>query len=312
MRSGKLIMGLVAWLSLSSAAIAQYEEADSAISARELADSGYVAEYGRSPAWYLADHRKLSAAIDRLQSQRPGVVDAYVIAVGLDSDGVFTREATEASRVLARRYDAEGRTILLTVSGDRAETAIPHGSPQNLAVAISAAAAVMDPKEDVLVLYSTSHGSADTGLAYQDAEYANGMIGPGRLKDMLDASGIERRMVIISACYSGIFVPALQSDSTVVITAASERTTSFGCAADNDWTFFGDALLNNAMRSNDKLPVAARKAFGLITNWEKKIRIGASKPQLFIGKDTKAWLSPLEARTPSATTQRVGRPALQQ
>ena len=309
MKTAKLATSLAAWLTLGSICHAQDAEQDPAEYLRELADSGYVSEYGRDAKWHLDDHRKLSASISALAPQRAGVVDAYVIAVGLDSDAVFGSEASEAARVLSRRYDAAGRTILLAAGTGAGGDTAPNGSPQNLAVAISAVAATMDPKEDVLVLFSTSHGSAESGLAYRDADYANGMIGPNRLKDLLDGSGIERRMIIISACYSGIFVPALQTDNTVVITAASSKTTSFGCAADNDWTFFGDALLNNTLRTSDPLKVATRKAFGLISAWEKRERISASRPQLFIGKETSAWLEPLEARMPKGTTARVGRPA---
>jgi hypothetical protein len=302
------ICAAFAWLALASPGWAQEAEEDPSVVMREMADSGYSFEYGRTPGWHLADHRKLAASLAALQPQRPGTIDAYVIVIGLDSDGVFGREATEAARVLAHRYDASGRTLLLA-AGDGHDA--PNGSPQNLALAIGAVAATMDAKEDVLVLYTTSHGDADSGLAYRDDELGNGMIGPGRLKAMLDDSGIERRLVMISACYSGIFVPALQSDTSIVITAASAKTTSFGCASDNDWTFFGDALLNNAFRTSDPLPVAARKAFGLINAWERKVRIGASKPQLFIGKDSKIWLASLEARTPKQPTPKVGRPALQ-
>lgn len=306
-----IVAGL-AWLALASHGWAQDRdaelEAEAAAFSREMADNGQVTENGRSPAWELADHRKLAAALGGLAPQRPGVVDAYVVVVGLDSDGVFGREATEAARVLAHRYDAAGGSILLAAGEG---LTAPNGSPRNLATAIGAVAATMDRNEDVLILYTTSHGNAESGLAYRDGELGNGVIGPGRLKAMLDESRIERRLVMISACFSGIFVPALQSETSIVITAASAKTTSFGCAADNDWTFFGDALLNNAMRTNDPLPVAARKAFSLITAWEKKVPIGASKPQLFIGKNAKLWLAPLEARIPKAPTAKVGRPALQ-
>lgn len=308
MQAKRTICAVLAWLALSSAGLAQDIDDDAVAAMRDMADSGYSSEFGRSPGWHLADHRKLAASLAALQSQRPGIVDAYVVVVGLDSDGVFGREATEASRVLSLRYDAAGRTILLA-AGDGTDA--PNGSPQNLATALGAVASVMDTEEDVLILFTTSHGSAESGLAYRDGAFGNGMIGPNRLKTMLDDSGIARRMVILSACYSGIFVPALQSDTSVIITAASATTTSFGCAAENDWTFFGDALLNNAMRANDPLPVAARKAFGLIAAWEKKVRIGASKPQLSIGKKAKVWLAPLEARIPNETTAKVGRPALQ-
>jgi hypothetical protein len=276
----------------------------------ELATKGYVADYGHPAPWYYAQHKKLATMLGGLKPQRPGVVDAYVVAVGLDSDAVFGREAAEASRVLSRRFDADGRTVLLAAGGGAANPAVPHGSPQNLAIAIGAVAAVMDPKEDVLIFFSTSHGDATIGLAYRDGESANGMIAPARLREMFDSAGITRRMVIISACYSGVFVPVLGTDSTVIITAASPVTTSFGCAATNDWTFFGDALINHALREPAPLSNAVDKAFGLIAQWELMRGLPASGPQVMIGMQANEWLTPLEARMPKDTTAKVGRPAI--
>ena len=59
------------------------------------------------------DDQRLQGAVARLQSERPGTVDAYVVVAALDADPVFNREAREAGRVLARRFDAEGRTLVL-------------------------------------------------------------------------------------------------------------------------------------------------------------------------------------------------------
>lgn len=63
---------------------------------------------GRSATGVLAERRKLDAALAALAPQRNGTVDAYVVAVALDSDAVFAREAREAARVLASRYGASG------------------------------------------------------------------------------------------------------------------------------------------------------------------------------------------------------------
>ena len=89
------------------------------------AEKGMSWEQGHSAQWHLEQHRRLSKALDALKPQRPGTVDAYVIVAGLDADPVFQREAAETAKVLARRYDAEGRTVLLA-SGS---AAAPDGSP---------------------------------------------------------------------------------------------------------------------------------------------------------------------------------------
>jgi hypothetical protein len=77
------------------------------------ASQGVELEHDRDAAWALAEYRRVDRALGALQPQRKGVIDAYVVAVALDSDPVFGREAREAGRVLSRRYGAAGRTIVL-------------------------------------------------------------------------------------------------------------------------------------------------------------------------------------------------------
>jgi hypothetical protein len=125
----------------------------------------------------------------------------------------------------------------------------------------------------------------------------------------LKALGIQNRLLLISACYAGVFVPLLGSDTTAIVTAASADRTSFGCRADMDWTFFGDALVNQALRKPQPLAVAAKEAQALIGGWESQGRLEPSQPQVMIGAGAQRWLTALEARLPAAG-QPVGRPAI--
>lgn len=274
------------------------------------ADSGMQIERNRSPAEELADTRKLTAALAAIAPQRRGTVDAYVIAIALDSDPVFGREARVAGDVLKRRFDADGRTIVLAGSNGTAPSDLPRGTPGSLALALARIAEVMDKGEDVVVLYSTSHG-APWGLFYHDGDAGYGAISPYRLWSMLNELGIQNRLLMLSACYSGIFVPLLQSDTTAIVTAASAQKPSFGCMAENDWTFFGDALINRALRKPQPLAAAAAEAQSLIAGWESGARLDPSQPQVNIGSGVARWLGPLEARMPRAATQPVGRPSIE-
>jgi hypothetical protein len=116
--------------------------------------------------------------------------------------------------------------------------------------------------------------------------------------------------VLVSACYSGVFVPLLASDDSVVITASSADRTSFGCQADSDWTFFGDALINHALRKPQPIAAAGREAVGLIGAWEAEGKLTPSQPQVSIGAKTGAWLAALDARAPKVASAPVGRPAV--
>jgi hypothetical protein len=272
-----------------------------------LADLGVEIERGRTAADTLAEHRRLERALGLIGPERKDVVDAYVVAVGLDSDPVFGREAREAGRVLARRYGAAGRSVVLASSDGSAESGLPRGSPANLAAVLARVAERMNKSEDVLVLYTTSHGMP-LGIVYNDGDQGFGAISPARLWSLLTALGIRNRLVLVSACYSGAFVPVLQSPSTAIVTASSYDRASFGCRSDNDWTFFGDALINHALRTPQPLASAAAEALRTIGRWEAQGDLTPSQPQVSIGTEAAVWLAALEAHLPPASPS-VGRPA---
>ncbi len=264
-------------------------------------------ERGRSAREMLRDRRRLDEALDSLEPHRPGRIDAFVIAIALDSDPVFAREAREAGNVLSRRYDAEGRTLVLA-GPDGREAGLPRGSIESLTVALAHMAEIMDPAEDVLVLYTTSHGTPQ-GLAYQYGDTGFGLLSPERLRSIFTELGLQRRILLLSACFSGVFVPHLASADTAIITAAAHDRTSFGCQATNDWTFFGDALVNRAMRKPLRLSDAAQEARISVAGWELENMLQPSLPQVEIGTGVLGWLPQLEARMPQDATEPVGRPA---
>ncbi|MGX7952331.1 C13 family peptidase [Tsuneonella sp. HG249] len=263
---------------------------------------------GRLAREVLAERRKLDAALSALQPHRKGTVDAYVVSVALDSDAVFAREAREAGRVLATRYGAVGRTVTLAGPDGRSDEHA-KGSIESLTIALARIAELIDPTEDVLVLYLTSHG-AKWGLAYHEGDTGYGVLSPYRLGGVFAELGIRRRMVLLSACYSGVFVPYLGTADSVVVTAASSDRSSFGCEPDNDWTFFGDALINRALRKPGSFALAAADARSSIAGWEAEAQLEPSDPQIVIGSLAHEWLRVLDARVPKAAGQPVGRPAM--
>ncbi|MEP2736233.1 MAG: C13 family peptidase [Erythrobacter sp.] len=262
-------------------------------------------ERGVSVREMLEQRQKLDAALSSLQPQRPGVMDAYVVSIALDSDPVFAREAREAGKVLSRRYNAAGRT--LTIAGpDGISDELPRGSLTSLTLALARISEVMDTSEDVLVLYTTSHG-LEQGLYYHYGDTGYGILSPDRFKSVLEELKIERRLLILSACYSGVFVPALASDNTAILTASAANRTSFGCAPDNDWTFFGDAMINRALRKPIPLSQASNEANLSIADWESRRKLFSSLPQRSIGTSAQAWLAALEAQMPTDATQPSGK-----
>ncbi|MEP2139949.1 MAG: C13 family peptidase [Erythrobacter sp.] len=263
---------------------------------------------GLSAAQILEQRNRMSAAVNALAPQRPGVVDAYVLTIALDSDPVFAREAREAGRVLSARYDGAGRTLVLA-GPDGKQDNLPRGSIRSFIEGLAAIAERMDGEEDVLVLYTTSHGS-NLGLSYHYGDTGFGFLSPKLMQSVFKEVGIKRRILIVSACYSGVFVPAMESADTAILTAAANNRTSFGCEAENDWTYFGDALINRALRQPQSLGDASRQAARTVAGWEGQRRLLASLPQLRMGDGVNDWLPALEARMPQTASDPVGRPAI--
>src|SRR4051812_44364359 len=181
---------------------------------------------------------------------REGIRELYIIAFGLfGPESVFASEATKAGQILRTRLqpDAQLRVRFNSKRGGNATSA-------SLAAALRSAGQAMDPAKDILVVLLTSHGSPD-GLAVV-AGHRTETLSPRALRSMLNASGARYRVVIISACYSGVFARALAGPRTLVITAAAPDRPSFGCEDGATWTYFGDAFFNQALRGSRNLDEA--------------------------------------------------------
>ena len=126
----------------------------------------------------------------------------------------------------------------------------------------------MDREEDVLVLYMTSHGARDHQLAAAPPAPAGGSHDPELLRHMLDDAGIRHRVIAISACYSGGWLDALTTPSTLIMTAADATHTSYGCGTRSELTFFGRAVFHEQLRSTYSFTEAFTKAVPIIAQRE--------------------------------------------
>jgi simple sugar transport system permease protein len=119
---------------------------------------------------------------------------------------------------------------------------------------------------------------------------------PQYLREALDETGIKNRLVIVSSCFSGAFIPALANDTTIVLTAAAHDRTSFGCQPERDWTYFGEAFINQAMRQNRPLLDAFGTAKLLIESWEARDNVRPSLPNSSVGSQTQVIQSAMTGR----------------
>ena len=241
---------------------------------------------------------RIAAVVGRVTPSEPGAPRAYFVGFAGDSDPeVFSREAQFARQAFAARFGSADRSVLLiNDAGDR--DSWPLASLSGLGQALTLLARRMDPEQDVLVLFLTSHGSED-GLEVHNGTLPLAQLEPEDLRQVLDESGIRWRVVVISACYAGVFIDALKSETTAIVTAADATHSSFGCREGSDLTWFGEAFLRDALPASDSLEEAFGKAAQLIAQREAREHEAHSNPQLYVGELMRHKLRELESSHPA-------------
>jgi len=219
-----------------------------------------------SPAHAVEDSRKVS-----------------VVSFGLFGDqSVFRSEATGAAKVVADRF-GHGPVDVQYNSKKGGKATI-----ETLTTSLQTAAKGMDAGNDILFLILTTHG-ARAGLAVKAGRLTQ-ILTPPNLADMLARTGVRHRAVVISACYSGVFMPHLASPDALVITAADADHPSFGCQDGAKWTYFGDAFFNVALRKAKSVKDAFAVARELVLKRELRERFEPSNPQISGGANVEPLL----------------------
>ncbi|MDI1327460.1 MAG: C13 family peptidase [Brevundimonas sp.] len=150
------------------------------------------------------------------------------------------------------------------------------------------------------LLYFTSHG-VPTAMVFGDAAPMT----PDMMVNIVRrACGARPTVVIVSACYSGIFVNALSAPNRMVLTAASRERTSFGCGADETWPWFDGCVLEALPTATDFLALAAGARSCVARKEQEHAVVLPSEPQLFVGPDMQLRLPTLRFNRPTA----AGRP----
>jgi hypothetical protein len=223
---------------------------------------------------------------------RPSVF--FVGFAGTGEQKVFAEETKLAERVISERYGAVGRTLLL-VNDRRDRETWPLATVHGLRRALGRLGERMDRSKDVLFLFLTSHGSAES-LSVSNTTWPLEQLHPDALRKALDASGIRWRVIVISACYSGAFIPALAGDQTAIFTSAAADRTSFGCSDDRDMTEFGEAFIRDAVPRAPSLVAAFDRAKLTLADEERRRSLTESLPQSSIGAAMSAHWGRIEAQ----------------
>lgn len=249
-------------------------------SQRQVLDLGQIVQ---------SQPKLLKAAAAKLQPHRKGETDFYAIGIAGWPIDVFLKELDGGLGAIGIALPIKNSTFRL-INHPATVDSVPLATVQNFTAAVHEVGSVMDKKDDVLVLLMTSHGDRK-GFALRLPSRTIDLT-PAVVAATLDREGIKNRVVIVSACFSGIFLPPLHNDSTIVMTAADANHASFGCAPENDWTYFGDAFFRQALAPGTDFQQAFEHARVLIKGWELMDHLPPSNPQGSFGPTLVAKLAP--------------------
>jgi len=257
-------------------------------------------------------HQALLSAVSRMDRGNVAGGDVYFVGfAGFGEQRVFRSEAELAQRVFGTRFATANRSLLL-VNDIHDRRTYPLATFENLRVALNAIGRRMHPERDTLVLMLTSHGNDEDGIAITNGKMPGDALSPEDLAKILNESHIRWRVVIVSACYSGIFIPVLKNDSTLIMTAADARHSSFGCDDTRDLTYFGEALLQDALPHACSLNEAYADMARIIHRREADEGEIHSNPQLFVGSRMQARLPRLDAAAARSCTAKPLQPPARQ
>ncbi|MBC3957126.1 C13 family peptidase [Pseudomonas triticifolii] len=208
--------------------------------------------------------------------------ELYSLVVGGDGkQSVFMREADYVSNLLATRFGAVGQISLVNHRDHMDDR--PMATRETITRAVQTLAQRSGP-EDLIFIYLTSHGTQDHELVLDQPRLSLADLPADALAAALAPLKNRDKVVVISACYSGGFIPDLKDERTLVMTASRADRVSFGCSEEADFTYFGDALFGRALVQTDDLQQAFNDAKAYVARRETEDNFEASEPQIWAPK----------------------------
>jgi hypothetical protein len=230
----------------------------------------------------MSQPARIDAAVAAMPP-RTGDASSYMVGfAGVGEQKVFAGEISLAAKVIGERYGTQQRTLLL-VNDQRDLDARPLATVTGLKLGLAEIGRRMDRDHDVLYLVISSHGSEEPAVSVSNGGIPLNDLTGKDLKAAFEAAGIRWRVVVISACHAGAFIPYLSDERTIVITAAAAERTSFGCSNDRDLTNFGEAFIRDALPTAPSIRVAFEKARDSIAARERAENMTPSMPTAYFG-----------------------------
>lgn len=229
----------------------------------------------------LAQGRLLDTALANIPPSTPAV-ELYSLTLGGDGkQSVFLRESDYVANMLTSRFGAFGQIRLVNHRDHLADR--PMATRENLRRAALTLAERSGP-EDLIFIYLTSHGTSEHELVLDQPRMELADLPADEMAAVLAPLKNRDKIIVISSCYSGGFIPALKDERTLIMTASRADRVSFGCSEEANFTYFGDALFAQALNQTDDLEQAFKLAKATVAERELADGFEASEPQIWAPK----------------------------
>jgi len=201
-----------------------------------------------------------------------------LVAAGDDSISVFDNAVDEMTRLLA----SHGVTRIDRFTSDPMMARGDRLIATSDSMAAALAAKSPGPERACLV-FLTSHGNRQ-GLLLRDDLDHDRSLDPSSFGRMLEQGcGSAPTVAIVSGCYSGIFIGrATEAPNRIILTAARDDRTSFGCSAEEQFTYFDDCLFQ-AWPKAATFAALYRATDSCVRAKENELGVVHSEPQASFG-----------------------------
>ncbi|NIN37085.1 MAG: peptidase C13 [Gammaproteobacteria bacterium] len=217
---------------------------------------------------------------NQIEENDPGVIDLYFLGIAGDgTESVFRREVLYIRDYFDNTLDTEGKSMAL-VNNVKTVTDYPLATQTSIRQTLERISQKMDPDNDILFLYLSSHGTDDFKFSLKQEELPLPDLPVQELAAMLEALPIQWKVIVVSACYSGGYIPHLKNNQTLIITAAASDKTSFGCEDRNEFTYFGEAYFKDALPDTQNFLAAFDRAVEILRAREEAEDFEHSNPQI--------------------------------
>lgn len=229
----------------------------------------------------LAQGRLLDEALANVPAST-AAVELYSLTLGGDGkQSVFLRESDYVANMLNSRFGAYGQIRLVNHRDHLSDR--PMATRENLRRAAVTLAERSGP-EDLIFIYLTSHGTSEHELVLDQPRMELADLPADEMAAVFAPLKNRDKIIVISSCYSGGFIPALKDERTLIITASRADRVSFGCSEEANFTYFGDALFVQALNQTDDLEQAFKLARATVAERELADGFEASEPQIWAPK----------------------------